>query len=73
MYTMQKLKKLMAVERPEGRKLRTGFTVGEITAMFDVDGRADGSGVAAAGTAGRAGRCADDAVDCVPRAAFGAA
>jgi len=36
MYTMQKLKKLMAVERPEGRKLRTGFTVSEITAMFDV-------------------------------------
>ena len=35
-YTMQKLKKLMAVERPEGRKLRTGFTVSEITAMFDV-------------------------------------
>ena len=24
------------LERPEGRKLRTGFTVGEITAMFDV-------------------------------------
>ena len=26
-YTLQKLKKLMACERPEGRRLRTGFTV----------------------------------------------
>jgi hypothetical protein len=45
----------------------------EAGATGAADGRADGSGVAAAGTAGRAGRCADDAVDCVPRAAFGAA
>ena len=28
-YTLQKLKKLMACERPEGRKLRTGFTAQE--------------------------------------------
>jgi hypothetical protein len=34
MYTLQKLKKLMACERPEGRRLRTGFTVPEVCAIF---------------------------------------
>jgi hypothetical protein len=33
-YTLQKLKKLMACERPEGRRLRTGFTVPEVCAIF---------------------------------------
>ena len=33
-YTLSKLKKLMAKERPAGRRTRTGFTVPEVTAMF---------------------------------------
>ena len=35
-YTAQKLRKPLAKERPNGRVTRTGFTVEEINAMFNV-------------------------------------
>jgi hypothetical protein len=33
-YTLLKLRKLMATERPEGRRTRTGFTIPEVESMF---------------------------------------
>ena len=36
MYTVQKLKKTMAKERPGGRRTRTGFTVVEVKRMFEL-------------------------------------
>ena len=35
-YTAQKLRKPLAKERPNGRVTRTGFTVEEINAMFNI-------------------------------------
>ena len=35
-YTAQKLRKPLAKERPHGRVTRTGFTVEEINAMFNI-------------------------------------
>jgi hypothetical protein len=45
-YGLAKLKKTLAVERPRGRRIRTGFTNIEIKDMFDlgwacVDGETD--------------------------------